>query len=72
MVMAGTLATAYAAVDDVAAQVDEIVQFISRERAPESQYPYYWRVEINKQVARSLNIMISDGVLTLGNRPRAR
>lgn len=72
MVMAGTLATAYAAVDDVAAQVDEVVQFIGRERIPESQYPYYWRVEVNKQVARSLNIIVSDGVLALGSRPKAR
>jgi hypothetical protein len=72
MVMAGTLATAYAAVDDVAAQVDDIVQIIIRERVPDSQYPYYWRVELNKQVARSLNIVVSDDVLALGHRPKAR
>ena len=72
MVSAGTLATAYAAVDDVVAHVSEIVQGVGQGVVPEPQYPQYWRVEVNKQVARSLNVIVSDRVLALSNRPKAR
>jgi ABC-type uncharacterized transport system substrate-binding protein len=72
LVSAGTLATAYTTVDDVVAQVDEVFQGIAQGTVPEPQYPHYWHVEVNRQVARSLNIVVSDRVLELGSRPKAR
>lgn len=70
MVSAGTLAAAYSSVDDTVAHLGEVIDAIESGRIPEPQYPKYWRVAINENVARSLNVVISDAVRNMGNRPR--
>jgi putative tryptophan/tyrosine transport system substrate-binding protein len=70
MVSAGTLAATYSSVDDTVAHLGEVVDAIESARTPEPQYPKYWRVAINENVARSLNVVISDAVRSMGNRPR--
>ncbi len=69
MVTAGTLATAYSSIDDTVAHVAETIDTIERGHTPEPEYPKYWQVAINENVARSLNIVISDAVRSMGNRP---
>lgn len=71
-VAAGTIASAYATVDDVVAQVVEILDVTASGHLPEPQFPRYWRVAINETVARSLNIIVNDEVRTLGGRPPER
>jgi hypothetical protein len=70
MVRAGTLATAYPNVDDTIAHLHEVIETIESGRTPEPQYPKYWRVAINENVARSLNVVITDTVRAMGNKPR--
>lgn len=71
-VAAGTMATAYSTVDDVIAQLDEVLHSIGSGRLPPPQFPRYWRVAINENVARSLNIVVRDEVRMLGERPPER
>jgi len=72
LVAAGTMATAYSTIDDVIAQLDEVLDATSAGRTPEPQFPRYWRVAINESVARSLNVIVNDNVRTLGERPPER
>ncbi|WKB50698.1 hypothetical protein [Eleftheria terrae] len=72
LVHAGTLASAYASVEDIAAHLDEVLPQLEAGRLPEPQYPMYWRVAINEHVARSLSITVSDAVREMGNRPPGR
>jgi hypothetical protein len=69
MVAAGCLAAAYAPVDDVVAQAADLLTELEAGRLPAPRYPAYWRVAVNYNVARSLNIVISDSVRALGERP---
>jgi ABC-type uncharacterized transport system substrate-binding protein len=69
MVGAGTLAAAYATLDDVVAQLDEMIDALLAGQVLEPQYPAYWRVAINESVARSLDIVVDAGTRTLGNLP---
>lgn len=71
-VEAGALAAAIATAEDVAAQVQDALADPDPSRLPEPAYPLYWRVVVNEQVARSLNIPIADTVRALGNRPSGR
>lgn len=68
LVQAGALATTYAALDDVAAQLDALLAIIQADRLPSVDYPHYWRVSFNEQVARSLNIVIPDGARDLARK----
>jgi putative tryptophan/tyrosine transport system substrate-binding protein len=70
MVAAGTLAAAYPSIEDTVAHLGELIQAIETGRMPDPQYPKYWRVAINESVARSLNVVVSDAVRSMGNRPR--
>lgn len=72
LVAAGTMATAYSTIDDVVAQLDEVLEAAAAGRTPEPQFPRYWRVAINENVARSLNIVITDEIRALGDRPPER
>lgn len=72
LVDAGTLATAYSTVEDVLAHMDDLSGAMEQGRLPEPQYPAYWQVHINNQVARSLNIVVAGSVRALGNRPKSR
>lgn len=71
-VEAGALAAAIATPEDVAAQVQDALVEADVARLPEPSHPHYWRVVVNEQVARSLNIPIADTVRALGNRPSGR
>lgn len=71
-VEAGALAAAIATAEDVAAQVQDALADPDPSRLPEPAHPLYWRVVVNEQVARSLNIPIADTVRALGNRPSGR
>ncbi|HET9643459.1 MAG TPA: hypothetical protein VFP68_08910 [Burkholderiaceae bacterium] len=72
MVRAGVIASAYSSADDIAAQAQELIPAIEAGAVPETGYPIYWRVAVNEQVARSLNIVITDEVRNLGRRPGTR
>jgi putative tryptophan/tyrosine transport system substrate-binding protein len=73
-VTAGTLACAHADLDDVAADLFELIDSVPPAGAPlpEPRYPRYWRVAINDNVARSLGLPVSDRVRALGSRPAGR
>lgn len=69
LVKAGTTATAYSTIDDVIAELDQMVSFITAGSVPVPKFPRYWRVAINESVARSLNVVVTDEVRALGERP---
>lgn len=69
LVAAGTLASAYARADDLAAHLADITAQIAQRRLPPTAYPRYWRVAVNENVARSLNVIVGAGVLQMGDRP---
>ena len=70
MVGAGTLAAAYTSIDDVVAQLGEMLDaLLAGQPVAEPQYPLYWRVAINDTVARSLDVVIDATVRGLGNFP---
>ena len=70
MVGAGTLAAAYASIDDVVAQLGDMLDgLLAGQAVAEPQYPLYWRVAINDTVARSLDVVIDSAVRGLGNFP---
>lgn len=74
-VAAGTLATAYCAVDDVVADLVELIEsggLLGSAPLPEPRFPQYWRVIVNESVARSLGVPMSDKVRQLGNQPPGR
>jgi len=69
LVRAGALATSYADTDDLLAQVDELVTgFANTGRLPEPQFPRYFSVLFNENVARSLNIPIEAPVRQLSRK----
>lgn len=73
-VAAGTLATAYPDVDDVVADLADLLDNLPSGQGsamPEPRHPRYWRVAINDNVARSLGIIITDKARALGVRPSA-
>jgi putative ABC transport system substrate-binding protein len=67
-VAAGTLATAYCAVDDVVADLLDLLDGLGPVGSglPEPRFPSHWRVAVNDSVARSLGVPITDKVLNLG------
>jgi ABC-type uncharacterized transport system substrate-binding protein len=69
LVKAGTLASAFSSADDIAAHLAELLVAISDGRLPPPQYPRFWRVAINDNVARSLDIVLDDSARSLGDRP---
>lgn len=69
LVEAGTLASAFASADDLAAQLVELLGAVSERRLPAPKHPSYWRVAINDSVARSLDIEIDARIRNLGDRP---
>lgn len=72
-VKAGSVATTYSSIEDIVAQTEEVVAEISAsERPPEPQFPKYFDVLVNESVARSLNVVIDEGVRSLSRKPGAR
>lgn len=72
MVNAGMLATAYASIDDTIAHLGDVIEQLASGRNPEPQYPKYWRVAFNDNVARSLNIAVSSDTRAIGQLPPGR
>jgi hypothetical protein len=63
MVKAGALATTYSEVEDINAQVAEIVgSYVSGGELPPPQFPRYFRTIVNEGVARSLDVEVPDNV----------
>lgn len=69
LVKAGTTATAYSSIEDVLAQLHQVIASIVSGPIPDAQFPRYWRVAINENVARSLNVVVTDEIRGLGERP---
>ena len=69
LVKAGTTATAYSTIDDVLAELDQVIRSIASGGIPAPKFPRYWRVAINESVARSLNIVVTDQVRVMGEQP---
>lgn len=72
LVNAGTLAAAYASIDDMLDHLDVLLAELDTGQFPEPQYPLYWRVAVNESVARSLDVVITDDVRNLGNKARRK
>lgn len=74
-VAAGTLASAYPDVDDVVADLADLIDglgALGNDSLPEPRFPRYWRVAINENVARSMGIVITDKIRALGVHPPGR
>lgn len=73
LVKAGGLASVASSVDDIIAQTEEmLIEYRKSGHWPAPQYPKYFSVVINEDVARSLNIVISNSIRQYGRRPVAR
>lgn len=60
-VRAGALATSYTPLEDYIAEAAEMIRETLRDKAPPApRYPRTFRIEVNQQVARSLNIVLAD------------
>ena len=71
LVNIGTLASVYASVEDYISHLLELVDAMSKGRqVPFYSHPKYWRVAVNRSVARSLNVEVPDSINTLFVRPR--
>jgi hypothetical protein len=63
MVKAGALATTYSEVEDINAQVAEIVgSYVAGGELPAPQFPRYFHTIVNQGVARSLDVEVPDNV----------
>jgi ABC-type uncharacterized transport system substrate-binding protein len=63
MVKAGALATTYSEVEDINAQVAEIVaSYVSGGELPAPEFPRYFHTIVNEGVARSLDVEVPDNV----------
>lgn len=70
IVKAGALASTFSDIEDTVAQVDDIVtDFEANARLPEPQFPRFYDALVNEDVARSLNIVISDPVRKFSRKP---
>lgn len=69
LVAAGTLASAYADIDDTLAQLDGLLDQLAARQLPPPRYPIYWRAVFNESVARSLDIVIDETARSVGDRP---
>jgi putative tryptophan/tyrosine transport system substrate-binding protein len=70
LVTAGTLAAAFATIDETLVQLGEVVAQINAGRAPAPAHARYWRVAVNDSVARSLGIVVDSTVRAMGEGPR--
>lgn len=72
MVAAGTLATAYASIEDTVVDLADVVDSASLGHVSEARYPKYWRVVVNDSVAQSLDVPIGASVRAMGDSPKGR
>jgi hypothetical protein len=70
VVKVGALATTYTTIPDSIAQIDEMLSsYEASGHLPELQFPKYFDVAINVDVARSLNIVLSNQVSHFSRKP---
>jgi putative tryptophan/tyrosine transport system substrate-binding protein len=69
MVAAGALACVYASIDDTLAQAVPLARAIGEGKMSTPQYPSYWRVSVNDNVARSLNLVVDGETRALRSAP---
>jgi len=73
LVKAGALASSYSDIEDIDAQADEILnEFDASGKLPDPQFPRYFSVIVNDDVARSLNIVVDDSVKKFARKPTVR
>ena len=72
MVAAGALAAAYSEIEDMVAQMGEVIDVLATGRFVLPQHPSFWRVALNDSVARSLHLVIEPGIRSLGTLPALR
>jgi len=73
MVKAGALATTYSEVEDINAQVAEIVaSYVTGGELPQPQFPRYFHTSVNEGVARSLDVEVPDNVRNFARPVPAR
>jgi hypothetical protein len=73
MVKAGALATTYSDIEDINAQVAEMVaDFAASGELAAPQFPRYFSTIVNEGVARSLDIEVDDAAKKFAHRPPAR
>jgi ABC-type uncharacterized transport system substrate-binding protein len=73
MVRAGVLASTYSNVGDIVAHLAELInEFGSSGLLPVPQFPRYFRVQINDNVARSLNVVVDEPARAFSKKPGAR
>ena len=72
LVKAGALASTYSNVPEINEQVVEMLtSYTATGKMPEPQFPKYFRVVVNDDVARSLNLVIDDQTRNFSNKPPA-
>jgi len=71
-VAAGTLAAAFSTIDDVISSFLELINRIETNHNVEPIYPSHWRVTVNEQVAKSLNIPIPNSLRSLSHTGTAK
>lgn len=70
LVKAGALATTFSEIEDVGAQIDEIIDdYEASGRIPEPLFPKYFSTFVNLDVARSLNIVVDASVRKFSHKP---
>ena len=73
LVKAGALASSYSDIEDINAQVaDLIADFEVSGKLDAPQFPKYFGVAVNDDVARSLNIVVDDSVKNFSHKPAVR
>jgi len=73
LVKAGALASVKSGIDDIVPQLDEqLADFDATGKIFDPQFPKYFSVIINEDVARSLNIIVDDGARKFGLSPKAK
>jgi hypothetical protein len=73
MVKAGALATTYSEVEDINAQVAEIVAgYVAGGELPPPQFPRYFHTIVNEGVARSLDVEVPDNARNFARPAPAR
>jgi ABC-type uncharacterized transport system substrate-binding protein len=69
-VKAGALASTYSEIEDVIAQVEDLInEFEVSGRLPEPAFPKYFNVAVNDSVAQSLNLVVDGSVRSLSRKP---
>jgi len=73
LVKAGALASTYSEIEDINAQVDELIaDYEVSGKLAEPQFPKYFSTIVNENVARSLNMVVDDSIKNFSRKPVVR